>query len=542
MAVSGIPGGPTFYPANIAPGGADAAISPFAPPLVAATAALTATGHLMASRTVFASSAHLTATATLGAFVSGGVHGDVRAKAILAATAIASLQASAALTVTADWEANILSQVVGEFPPTTTLHGLSADFLTAVATDHRWVIKVEVRTAAGDLVADISDSVDGGSITVDETAKIRRTCTLTITGDPSLVPPQVLIDDPLSTIDMLHPAKANELWIYRGVRYLNGDEEFAQLGVFRMSKPTLVDSGSSIGFTINGNDRASVVSRLTWQKPFTLNVSDTNPTGAPGANLAAAVYTVLNYLFTNEGTSASIYPNISYDKLSSDFAFYETDIPFTYPITTWGGDPSNPSDPMSDLATFVAAAGAELFFDVVGDPVLRPIARPSLQSVVDSVHFKEGLNCTVVDLQRTIDETTAYNGVILYCNGTGTALPFVMPVWDVNQDSPTYYLGPWGQVGYRMTTTLIPAGTDSLQLAQQKAFQMADRQLQLILGSMDVVSIDTTPNPALQEGDCLLVERDRMKVSDPYVISSMTIPLDPQSSQKINFRPQVNTS
>jgi hypothetical protein len=234
-----------------------------------------------------------------------------------------------------------------------------------------------------------------------------------------------------------------------------------------------------------------------------------------------------------------MYPNLVYHLSESSFTFAGSTVPFTYPITTWGGDPSNPSDPMSDLATFVAAAGAELFFDVQGNVVLRPIINPETTVVVDAVHFKEGANCTVIDLARTIDETTAYNGVILYCNGTGSALPFVVKVWDLNQDSPTYYLGPWGQVAYRMTTTLIPAGSDSFTIAQQKGFYMAYQQLQLLLGSMDVLTIDTIPNPALQEGDCLFIERDRMQVSDPYVISRMTIPLDPQSQQQISFRPRI---
>lgn len=544
--VSGVVGGPQFHAGNISLGDSDAT-APFAPIVLGPaglSAALTGTAVLRGVSAVSATSAPLIATAKLSARPTSGRTGQLKATLTLSATAALAATGTGALVGHAVLVANAFAPTAEPLPALTGLHGLSHDFLTAVAKEHRWVIKVEVHTAAGDLVADITKNVTGGSITVDETAKIRRTCTLTLVGDPSLVPPQVLIDDPLSTIDMLHPAKANELWIYRGVRYPGGNEEYAQLGVFRMSKPNVVDSGSAITLTINGNDRSSVVSRLSWQKPYTLNATFDDPQGSPGGNLAAAVQNTLDYIFTSEGSAPSIYPNILYN-LSTDLDFYGTDafnnpVPFTYPITTWGGDPTNPSDPMSDLATFVAGAGAELFFDVQGNVVLRPIVQPSTAPVVDSIHFKEGDNCTMVDIQRTIDETTAYNGVILYCNGTGVALPFVVRVWDINADSPTYYLGPWGQVPYRMTTTIIPAGADTIDVARQKGEQMAYQQLQLLLGSMDVVSIDTVPNPALQEGDCLLLERDRMKVADPYVISSMTIPLDPQSNQQIHFRPQVN--
>lgn len=427
--------------------------------------------------------------------------------------------------------------------PQPTLHGLSGKFLSTVATSHRWLAKVEVRTAAGDLIADITNHVTGGSVTVDETAEIRRTCQVVLDGDESLVPPQVLTSNSLALGEMLHPAKGNELWIYRGVRYSDGTTEFAQLGVFRMSKPSITDDGQNITITINGNDRASVVARQSWQIPFTVSKSPTNPLGLPGGNLANVVQQVLHYLLQGGNGGPNIYPNLQYH-LSNDFAFLNTipPVPFTYPVTTFGADPTSVSDPMSDLITFCAAAGAELFFDVQGNVVLRPIAVAANAIVIDSVHFAEGDNCTMDSLDRTLDETTAYNGVILYCQGTGNAGPFIVKVWDTNADSPTYYQGPWGQVPYIMTTTLIPAGGDLFPLAQQKGFNMASKQLQLILGSMDSVNLTCVPNPALQEGDCVEVRRDRMQVNDPYIISQMTIPLDPAADMSITFRPRIQAA
>lgn len=422
-----------------------------------------------------------------------------------------------------------------------TLHGLSAQFLKNVGIEQRWRIKVEVHAAAGEFIADITEHVTAGSVTVDETAEIRRTCQLTLDGDPSLVPPQVLTNDRLSVAEMLHPAKGNELWIYRGLQYDDNTTEFAQLGVFRMSKPQIVDDGAELTITINGNDRASVVARLSWQKPYTLNQTVANILGNPGGNLAAVVQETLSYLLQGGSGGPNIYPNLQFN-LSSDFAFFGTGIPFTYPVTTFGANPDSNSDPMSDLITFVAAAGAELFFDVQGNVVLRPIVNPLTSTVIDSIHFVEGENCTMDQLTRTLDETSAYNGVVLYCNGTGAAGPFVARAWDTNADSATYYLGPWGQSPYVMTTVLIPAGGDSLNVAENKGFHMALQQLQLILGSFDSISFNTIPNPALREGDCVQVTRDRMQVEDPYVISQMTIPLDPESDMSITCRPRIQAA
>lgn len=466
--------------------------------------------------------------------VSAGVHGQIKGGFTLSAVAEVTFVCTGEISGT--FSATATAVALRPAPvPGTTLHGLSATFLKAVTKEQRWKIKVEVHQAAGPFIADITQHVTAGSVTVDETAEIRRTCQLTLDGDPSLVPPQVLTNNKMSIGEMLHPAKANELWIFRGVEYPDSTTEFAQLGVFRMSKPEIVDDGQNITITINGNDRASVVARLSWQKPYTLNATTSNVLGNPGGNLAAVVQQTLQFLI------GDIYPNLMYH-LSSDFAFYGTNIPFTYPVTTFGASPTSNSDPMSDLITFVAAAGAELFFDVQGNVVLRPIVNPLTTTVLDSVQFVEGENCTMDQLTRTLDETTAYNGVILYCQGTGAAGPQRVAVWDTNADSPTYYKGPWGEVPYVMTTTLIPAGGDSQVVVQQKGFQMASQQLQLILGSFDSISFNTIPNPALQEGDCIQVQRDRLQVADAYVISGMTIPLDPETDMSVTCRPRIQAA
>jgi hypothetical protein len=197
---------------------------------------------------------------------------------------------------------------------------------------------------------------------------------------------------------------------------------------------------------------------------------------------------------------------------------------------------------MSDLQTFVGASAYELFFNITGDPVLRIIRDPTIQPPVDIVHFIEGANCVVTSASRTFDETQGYNGVILYCNGTGSAGPFVQQVWDNNPASPTFYLGPWGRQGYIMTTTTIPAGGDTLAEAHAKAYLMAQKQYQLVIGALDELTISCMPNPALQEGDTIRVTRERINLSANYTISHMTIPLDTTNPMTITFRPQVSTT
>jgi hypothetical protein len=393
--------------------------------------------------------------------------------------------------------------------PMPTLHGLSSEFLAAVVTNQRWIIKVEVWNG-NTFLQDITNFVSAGSVSVDETAEIRRTCTLTISGVYSMVP------NLLS--DLLHPASANELRIYRGVQYDDGTTELAQLGVFRMTKPVITDDDVTPTITVNGQDRASVVARVSWLVPYAI---------VAGNNIAAAIQAAME----------TRYPGLQYNFQN---------VTFQYPATTFGADQvagsGETSDPMSDLITFAATAGCELFFDVFGVATLRQIINPLSSDVIDAIHFVEGENCTMDTISRTLDESTAFNGVQVFCNGTGTALPFVVTVWDTNPNSPTYYQGPWGQVPYIITTTTIPSGTQTVDQAYQAGEVYAYGQLQLVLGSFDDVSLTCVPNSALREGDCVQVTRNRVKIDDAYVISTMTIPLDALTDMDITFRPRISYS
>jgi hypothetical protein len=388
-----------------------------------------------------------------------------------------------------------------------TLHGLSDRFLAAVRGTYKWAVKVQCWSPAGILLADLSDAVLSGSVSVDETAEIRRTLTMTLQGTEDLMPANLS--------DLLHPATGNELQVYRGVEYPDGTKEFAQLGVFRMTKPVIADDDTTPTITINGQDRASVIARIAWQKP----------------------YPILAGQFISEAIQAAMetrYPGLQFNFANIEFAFPNT----TFGASMIAGSGSS-SDPMSDLITFAATAGCELFFDVRGVATLRKIINPLTSEIADGVSFVEGESCTMTTVQRTLDESTAFNGVTLFCNGTGTVQPFSVQVWDTDPGSPTYYLGPWGQVPLIITTTTIPAQNDTFAVATIKAEQYAFSQLQLIVGSFDNVSLTAVPNPALREGDCVRVTRNRVKINNAYVISTMTIPLDPSSTMAVTFRPRI---
>ena len=151
---------------------------------------------------------------------------------------------------------------------------ISTRFLETLASTSQHVI-VRVDVYEGNFIQQLPN-VTGGSVTIDSSATTRRTGTITVNSqgyDIDGLPPTV-------PSDLLHPASGNELYVYRGFEYADGSQDLCALGVFRMSKPAVVDTGDSITITINVCDRSSYISRIKWTSTYTIQ---------QGTDLAVAI-------------------------------------------------------------------------------------------------------------------------------------------------------------------------------------------------------------------------------------------------------------
>src|SRR5919106_895075 len=92
------------------------------------------------------------------------------------------------------------------------MYSVSARFLQRLAEDHTVATRVQLFLTTGQVV-DLEHT--GGSVTVDRSQAIRRTCTVTI-ADPSLIPRTP--SDQLATYGA-------RLRIARGVEYGDGSDE-----------------------------------------------------------------------------------------------------------------------------------------------------------------------------------------------------------------------------------------------------------------------------------------------------------------------------
>jgi hypothetical protein len=373
------------------------------------------------------------------------------------------------------------------------MNNVSANYLAAaIASNQIIAVKFEVwtgpsATMAPSRIRDITQYVTRASWGEDETASPRSTCTVTLEsqglGLDNLVP-QV-------SGDLLHPLSKNELRIFAGFTYtVNGlpTTEYAPQGVFRMSKPKIVDDQSKVEITITGNDRASEIERRKWTAPYVIS-------GAP--TIDQAVHSLLASKMA--GLTYSLEPTT-----------------FTVPDTTLGTQGSaSGAGPMSDAIKLCKAAGQEVFFDAQGVVVSRTIPDPT--TAVVNLTFIEGATCTMSSLQRILDETQTYNGVVVTSSTPGTAFPVTATVWVTDPASPLNPL-TYGYVPYFYSSPLVTT--------YAQAVAAATSLLQTLLTAFDDTSFTASPNPALRAGDCLQLTRARVGVSNTYAASQISFTYD----------------
>lgn len=395
---------------------------------------------------------------------------------------------------------------------------VSAAFKAALSASQHTVV-TEAQVWNGNKYVATVPTVSGGHVAVTATAEIRRTCTVTIQSSGRTLDSWV----PVNPGDLLHPASGNELRLYRGFRYAGGITELVPLGVFEMTKVKVTDTQSGLSIQIAGSDRAWKVKRQSFTKPYAV---------AAGTKLATLIQAIVSARIS--GVQFSLYPTS-----------------VTLAAATLAATPaSSTNDPWGVLQTFAAGFGLELYFDPLGICTLAPIPTP--KSETQSWDYAEGQNCTITgQINKTLDETGTYNGVICIGNGkakTGAATttstaatipPVTASKWTENPDSPTYVGGPWGKVPFFITTTAIPAPGMTHATAQTAITAMAAAQFNLVVVALNNVTFTCIPNPAMEEGDVLMLTRKRMGVGTRYVVSGINIPLSPKTPMTVTLRPQT---
>lgn len=329
-----------------------------------------------------------------------------------------------------------------------------------------------------------------GSVSVDRTAAVRRTCSIDCV-DPlgELVP--------RGTDSLLTPY-GTELYPYRGVRYDDGTTEVYPLGVFRLSKVSVSDTtGGSPEIKLEAYDRSRTVARDKFTETYTI---------ASGTNLITAIKAILKRTFDD----------LDYDTIS-------TTIATTAPQVYDAGD-----DPWEVVTILAQSLGCEIYFDVEGRVVIAP---PVDVDALPSPDFEyvEGEGCTMTDLAQVYTDEPGFNGVIVLGESPGDELPPVRAeAWDDEPSSATYRKGPYGEVPRFITDQNVKTQADANAMAQSL--------LRNLLGFSSNLEITALVNPAFECGDVILVTRERSHVNGLYAIDSFDIPMTASGTQSLSVR------
>jgi hypothetical protein len=333
-------------------------------------------------------------------------------------------------------------------------------------------------------------SATGGGVTEDATAEIRRRCSITVVDSTGELTPR-------GVEDLLTPY-GTELRPYRGVLYDDGTHEVMALGVFRISQVDVDDSvGGSPDIRIEGFDRSRKIARDKFTEPYSV---------AAGTNIVVAIKALI----------ARTYADAEYDAISTTMV---TTAPLVYDANT------SPWDAITSLGV---SLGCEVYFDARGRVVIAP---PADIDALPSPDFSyvEGRGCTMTNISSKFTDEPGHNGIVLTGETVGDeTAPVRAVVWDTEPTSPTYHLGPYGEVPDFVTDPNVKTTGEAENAARSL--------LQGRLGFSDQLTIVAWPNPAVNAGDVVQVERERSGATGLYAVDVITTPLAAKEAGSLTVR------
>lgn len=308
--------------------------------------------------------------------------------------------------------------------------------------------------------------VTGGSVSVDESRKVRRQLSMTIANTDL---------DPVTASDLLAPI-ATDVRAYVGLTYTDGSTELAPAGVFRIAAPTRPSVFAPL--TIAGDDYSAVLAGDRFLAPW-VTAAGTLVTSEIKAMAQASVpgLTVVDLTGSRAVTAAA----------------------------TWERDRW---DAMLVLAQSI---GAELYFDAAGALIIRRIVTTPGTPVWSCDAGSSTAN--MLDVAVGLSSDGLYNAVVATSAPAGRP-PVTVIVYQ--QSGPLAWVAGFRRP--RFWTTPLPITTDQLYAAGAGILA----QSTALSRQMDPASV---PNPALEAGDSITVKT--LTTSETRILSRFTVPLAP---------------
>lgn len=335
-----------------------------------------------------------------------------------------------------------------------------------------------------------------GQVQEDKSATVRRRATLAFSPASQEL---ILPTQDNFTVSPLWPI-GHEVHVWSGIRFDDGTLEEVPLGVFRLSKPQLVNSGSDFQIQVDAYDNSRTVSRNKFTDVYSI---------VAGTDFATAIKKLIQNRM----------PTLA----DSDFLFMKTDGTdggsfYTTPTLIFVAE----DDPWEKALEMAKSVGAELFFDGAGKCVLR--AEPDPLYTPSVFDYVAGVEATFDSLTRTLDDETAYNGVqVVGQNNDNVTLVPRGVAWDVNPASPTYYdpARPGASL-YGPVPTFVKSDYVTSDL-QGKG--MAEGMLLSVIGILESVEFTGIANPAHEGSDVIRAYDPKTGVDGNYLLDSLSLGL-----------------
>jgi hypothetical protein len=252
------------------------------------------------------------------------------------------------------------------------------------------------------------------------------------------------------------------------------------------------NTGGGLSIDITGTDLSLGVQRNPWNDVFFIPY---------GTNVGDAVQLIIDNRF----------PGLTYNLASTVE---------TTPQLVLGTAQGN--DPWQDAMDIAAAIGYEIFFDANGVFTFRPVPDPTKGTPV--WEFNDGMKPTVVSVQRTLNDQTTYNYVVVTGVSTSNSVPVSAVAYIDDPNNPLSIHGPYGVKSYPFQSAAITT--------QEQAQAAADALILLVSGACDTTVLTNVPMGALEPGDIVSVNVAEAKAFGNYLLNAITTPFSGAEAQQ----------
>lgn len=324
-----------------------------------------------------------------------------------------------------------------------------------------------------------------GSVQLSGTAAVRSTLDLTTDGTDMW---------PRFAADLLAPY-GNEIYVARGVMYTDALVEMVGLGYFRIEGPSQ-DLPPDGPIRVTGSDRMAGIIEARLVDPVQFMAG-----------------TRLGDVF--DQLVAEVYPSatIEWDDATDDETLTRAVIA--------------DQDRYAFLDDIARAHAKIWYWDHRGILVIKDLPDDD----VTVFEVTSGRGGSLVEMSRNLSRTGVANIVVASGEAGDNTAPVRGVAFDDNPDSPTYYLGRFGQVPMFYSSPLM-GSTDQAQAA-------ASTILRKQIGLPYAVDFGLVPNPALEPFDAVLVRYSDRASVERHALETLTIPLDEDSAMKATTKEQT---